>query len=206
VRRLSRTCSPRRGPDRRTRRRPSTRWRRASAALPEAQGPVADQRRDALHTLTWGLTARFGTLVVEDLHARGMLSNHRLARHVADASFAEMRRQLEYKTACRGATVIVTDRWFASSKTCSQCGAVKATLALSEREWTCITCGTVLDRDINAAVNLPRLAGSGPHSNGRGANQKTRLARQVAAKPQPGRTVPAVRETGTAPTQDATAA
>ena len=60
--------------------------------------------------------------MIEDLHVRGMLANRRLARHVADASFAEFRRQVEYKTAWRGGTVIVADRWFASSKTCSGCG------------------------------------------------------------------------------------
>ena len=112
---------------------PSNRWRRAAAALGKAQGRVADQRRDALHKLTTDLTGRFGTVVVEDLHVRGMLANRRLARHVADASFAEFRRQIEYKAAWRGGTVIVADRWFASSKTCSGCGAVKAKLALSER-------------------------------------------------------------------------
>jgi putative transposase len=204
VRRLSRTVSRRRGPDRRTRPVPSNRWRRASADLAKAQGRVADQRKDGLHKLTTRLASGFGTVVVEDLHVAGMLANHRLARHVADASFAEIRRQLTYKTAWRGGTLIVADRWFASSKTCSQCGAVKAKLALSERQWTCTTCGTVLDRDVNAAVNLARLAASGADSNGRGADQKTGPARQVAVKRQPG-TRPR-GQTGTVPTQDGTTA
>ena len=210
VRRLSRTVSRRQGPDRRTRAVPSNRWRRASAALAEVQGRVADQRRDALHKATSGLTARFGTLVVEDLHVRGMLANHRLARHVADASFAEMRRQLEYKTAWRGGRVIVADRWFASSKTCSGCGAVKAKLALSERTYVCTSCGLVLDRDVNAARNLAAIgetvvAGSGPETlNGRGADRKTGLARQVAVKRQPG--TASAGQTGTVPAQAGTAA
>jgi len=210
VRRLSRTVSRRQGPDRRTRAVPSNRWRRASAALAEVQGRVADQRRDALHKATSGLTARFGTLVVEDLHVRGMLANHRLARHVADASFAEMRRQLEYKTAWRGGRVIAADRWFASSKTCSGCGAVKAKLALSERTYVCTSCGLVLDRDVNAARNLAAIgetvvAGSGPETlNGRGADRKTGLARQVAVKRQPG--TASAGQTGTVPAQAGTAA
>ena len=210
VRRLSRTVSRRQGPDRRTRAVPSNRWRRASAALAEVQGRVADQRRDALHKATSGLTARFGTLVAEDLHVRGMLANHRLARHVADASFAEMRRQLEYKTAWRGGRVIVADRWFASSKTCSGCGAVKAKLALSERTYVCTSCGLVLDRDVNAARNLAAIgetvvAGSGPETlNGRGADRKTGLARQVAVKRQPG--TASAGQTGTVPAQAGTAA
>ena len=88
---------------------------------------------------------------------------------MADASFAEFRRQVEYKTAWRGGRVIVADRWFASSKTCSGCGAVKAKLALSERTYVCTSCGMVADRDLNAALNLAeygkqQLAGSGPET------------------------------------------
>jgi len=210
VRRLSRTMARRQGPDRRTRQQPSNRWHRTAPALAKAQGRVAGQRRDALHKATTGLTGRFGTLVVEDLHVRGMLANRRLARHVADASFAEFRRQLEYKAAWHGGRVIVADRWFASSKTCSGCGAVKAKLLLSERTYVCTACGLVLDRDVNAARNLAeygkrQIAGSGPEiANGRGADRKTGLARQVAVKRQPG-TAPA-GQTGTVPPQGRTAA
>ena len=178
VRRLSRTMSRRQGPDRRTRPQPSNRWHRAAAALGKAQGRVADQRRDALHKATTDLTGRFGTVVVEDLNVRGMLANSRLARHVADAPFAEFRRQVEYKTTWRGGRVITADRWFASSKTCSGCGTAKTKLALSERTYVCTACGLVLDRDVNAAVNLAAygeqvIAGSGPEINGRGADPKT---------------------------------
>jgi putative transposase len=88
VRRLSRAVSRRRGPDRRTRQRPSNRWRRADAARNRALGKVADQRRDAIHKLTTDLAGTYGTVVVEDLHVAGMVRNRRLARHVADASFA----------------------------------------------------------------------------------------------------------------------
>jgi IS605 OrfB family transposase len=204
VRRLSRTASRRQGPDRTAGRKPSNRWRRADAARSKALGKVADQRRDAVHKLTTGLAAEFGTIVVEDLHVAGMMRNRRVARHVADAAFGEVRRQLEYKTAWRGGKLIVADRWFASSKTCSECGAVKAKLALSERTYRCAECGTVLDRDVNAAVNLARLAGSGPDSNGRGADRRTGLARQVAVKRQPG-TAPAGK-TGTAAPQGTAAA
>jgi len=204
VRRLSRAVSRRRGPDRRTRQEPSNRWRRASAALGKAQGRVADQRRDGIHKLTTDLAGEYGTVVVEDLHVRGMLANRRLARHVADASFAEIRRQLTYKTAWHGGTLIVADRWLASSKICSECGAVKTKLALSERQWTCPTCGTVLDRDANAAVNLARLAASGTDSNGRGADRKTGHARQVAVKRQPGTRQRG--QTGTLPPQGESAA
>jgi len=130
--------------------------------------------------------------VVEDLHVRGMLANRRLARHVADASFGEFRRQVEYKAGWRGGRVVVADRWFASSKICSACGAVKAKLALSERTYVCTSCGVVADRDLNAARNLAGygrqvVAGSGPETvNGRGADRKTGPARLVAVKRQSG--------------------
>jgi len=209
LRRLSRAVSRRRGPGRRTGREPSNRWRRASAALGKGQGRVADQRKDGLHKLTTRLAAEFGTIVIEDLHVAGMVKNRRLARHVADASLGELRRQLEYKAAWHGGLVIVADRWFASSKTCSGCGAVKAKLLLSERTYVCASCGMVADRDLNAALNLAalgrrELAGSGPDSNGRGADRKTGHARQVAVKRQPG--TADAGKTGTAVSQGTTAA
>ncbi|HMH93040.1 MAG TPA: RNA-guided endonuclease TnpB family protein, partial [Streptosporangiaceae bacterium] len=134
VARLSRAVSRRTGPyDPGARRRqvPSGRWRRAAAALAKAQGRVADQRRDSIHKLTTRLSRQYGTVVAEDLNVAGMLTNRRLARHIADASFGEIRRQLGYKTAWNGGRLIVAGRWYPSSKTCSGCGAVKAKLALS---------------------------------------------------------------------------
>ncbi|HET9655711.1 MAG TPA: IS607 family element RNA-guided endonuclease TnpB [Kineosporiaceae bacterium] len=204
IRRLSRTVSRRQGPDRRTGQRPSNRWKRADAARNRALGQVADQRRDAIHKLTTGLASTYGTVVVEDLHVAAMVKNRRLARHVADASFAEIRRQLAYKTVWHGGTLIVADRWYASSKTCSECGAVKAKLALSEREWTCTACGTVLDRDANAAVNLVRLAASAADSNGRGAQVSPGLAGRSAVKRQPGTAT--AGQTGSLPPQGESAA
>jgi putative transposase len=209
IRHLARTASRRQGPDRRAGREPSNRWRRAATALGRAQGRAADQRRDGLHKLTTRLAAGFGTVVVEDLNVAGMMRNRRLARHVADASFGEFRRQAGYKTQWAGGRMIVADRWFASSKMCSGCGAVKAKLALSERTYRCDTCGLVLDRDVNAALNLAawgrrQIAGSGPEiANGRGADRKTSSGMQVAVKRQPG-TAPA-GQAGTVPRQRGTA-
>jgi IS605 OrfB family transposase len=177
VRRLSRAVSRKVGPyaaATRSRRSPSRRWRQATAALAKAQGRVTDQRKDAIHKLTTALAREYGTVVLEDLNVAGMVRNHSLARHIADASFGQIRRQLEYKTAWNGGRTVVVDRWFPSSKTCSGCGAVKAKLALSERTYVCMMCGLVLDRDVNAARNLAALgeamvAGSGPETgNGRG--------------------------------------
>lgn len=186
IRRLSRTASRRQGPDRGSGRKPSNRWRRADAARNRAAAKVADQRKDGIHKLTTRLASTYGTIVVEDLHVAGMVRNRRLARHVADASFAEIRRRLAYKTQWHGGRLITADRWFASSKTCSECGAVKARLALSERTYCCTACGTVLDRDVNAAVNLAKLAGSGPDSNGRGGTVRPGLAGRDPVKRQPG--------------------
>ena len=207
LRALGRALSRKTGPDRRIGRRPSKGWERASARLARAHARVANLRRDGLHKLTTRLTREHGTIVVEDLNLTGMLANRRLARHIADAGFAEIRRQLAYKTVWNGGRLLVADRWYPSSKTCSGCGTVKAKLALSEREYTCESCGLVIDRDRNAALNLAALAaefdtaGSGPVA-GRGADRKTRVRGQVAVNRQPGTT--SVGQTGTVPPQGRT--
>ena len=115
---------------------------------------IANIRADALHKLTSDLTRRFHTIVIEDLNVQGMLNNHHLARAIADMSFFEFRRQLEYKAERRGGIVVVADRWFPSSKTCSTCGTVQEKMPLDVRQWTCPDCGTFHDRDVNAASNL----------------------------------------------------
>ncbi|MEW2331703.1 IS607 family element RNA-guided endonuclease TnpB [Micromonospora chersina] len=202
VRRLARRLSRRVGPDRRSGRQPSRRWERARRQLARAHARVANLRRDGLHKLTTRLASEYGTIVVEDLNVAGMLRNRRLARRIADAGFGELRRQLAYKTKWNGGHLVVADRWYPSSKTCSACGTVKAKLALSERTFTCITCGMVLDRDVNAARNLAALAceattaGSGPVA-GRGADRKTRPGGPVAVKRQPG--TAQAGKTGTVP-------
>ncbi|MEO3855246.1 RNA-guided endonuclease TnpB family protein [Acrocarpospora sp. B8E8] len=176
---MSRAVSRKQGPDRRSGQQPSGRWQRANAARTRVHHRVAALRRDAVHKLTTTLAGEYGTLVVEDLHIAGMVKNRRLARAISDAGFGEIRRQLAYKTEWKGGRLVVAGRWFASSKTCSGCGAVKAKLALSERTYTCTACGLIVDRDLNAALNLASLvkqtvAGSGPETpNGRGADRKT---------------------------------
>ncbi|MGW4529707.1 IS607 family element RNA-guided endonuclease TnpB [Nocardia sp. NPDC004340] len=157
-RRLARTRARRQGPDHRRGVSPSARWSEANARVVLMEARVAAMRRDRLHKLTTALAARFGTIVVEDLNVAGMLSNRRLAKHIADVGFAELRRQLDYKTRRRGGRLVVADRFFPSSKTCSSCGWVKAKLALSERVFVCDRCGLVLDRDLNAASNLAAWA------------------------------------------------
>jgi putative transposase len=130
------------------------------ARLAKLHARVANIRRDATHKATTMLAKRFRVIGIEDLNVRGMVKNQHLARAVSDAGFFEFRRQLEYKARMYGARVVVADRWFPSSKTCSCCGVVKATLALAERTFRCDDCGFEAGRDHNAALNLQRLAAS----------------------------------------------
>ncbi|WP_212841529.1 IS607 family element RNA-guided endonuclease TnpB [Catellatospora sp. IY07-71] len=177
LRAAARTLSRRQGPDRRTGQRPSARWRQAKARLAHAHARVANLRADGLHKLTTTLAATYGTIVVEDLNVAGMIRNRRLARHIADAGWATLRRHLEYKTTWNGGRLVVADRWFASSKTCSSCGAVKPKLPLRVRTYTCEHCGLCLDRDLNAAINLQQyVARSGRETqNDRGVDRETTL-------------------------------
>ena len=124
---------------------------------------IANRRHDALHKLTTMLSQTYSDISIEDLNVAGMLKNHRLAKAVSDASFSELRRQLEYKTAKTCAKLHVIDRWYPSSKTCSNCGSVKTKLSLTERTYKCEHCGLTIDRDLNAAINI-QVAGSAPET------------------------------------------
>lgn len=139
--------------------------RRAKARTKAARihAHVANQRQDALHKLTTHLASKYSEISIENLNVLGMAKNHRLAKLVMDASFGEFRRQLEYKTARTGVRLNIVDRWYPSSKTCSQCGKVKAKLSLSERTYRCENCGLTIDRDLNAAINI-KVAGSAPET------------------------------------------
>lgn len=117
---------------------------------------IANIRKDTLHKLTTLLAKNHGVIVIEDLNVSGMMANHKLAASVADMGFFEFRRQLTYKCELYGSRLVVVDRWFPSSKTCSNCGTKKETLSLSERVFECSHCGKVIDRDLNAAINLSK--------------------------------------------------
>ena len=156
----------------------SSNRRKAKAKLARLHARIAAIRTDALHKLTTALTCRFHTIGIEDLNVKGMVKNRHLSRAVSDMGFFEFRRQLDYKTAQRGGVVVVADRWYPSSKTCSTCGHKLEALPLSVREWTCPECGSVHDRDVNAAINLRNLAVSSTVSacgeEGSGSGRKTR--------------------------------
>jgi putative transposase len=118
---------------------------------------VANLRIETLHQITTFLCKNHAKIVVEDLNVSGMLSNHKLAQVIADCGFHEFKRQLEYKAKKFGCEIIVASRWFPSSKTCSNCGHIQD-MPLKERTYNCGSCDHSIDRDLNAAINLSRLA------------------------------------------------
>jgi putative transposase len=174
------------------RRRPgSNRRRNTRRRLARVHARAASLRRDALHKLTTDLATQHGTIVVEQLNLAGLVRNRRLARALSDAGLAQLRRQLAYKTTWYGSRLVVADRFCPSSKTCSACGWVKTKLTLAERTFTCGSCGLRLDRDVNAARNLAKLAHHVAQSgwetqNARGADRETQPAGQVAMKREAG--------------------
>ncbi len=115
---------------------------------------IANRRSDTLHKLSTDLVTRFDVICVEDLNLRGMVKNHSLARSLHDASIGTAIRMIDEKAKRYGKTAVRIDRWFLSSKTCSECGHIVEKLPLSVREWACPECGTIHDRDTNAAVNI----------------------------------------------------
>jgi putative transposase len=131
--------------------------RKASLRVTKIHARVVNVRKDFLHKITTKLAKTKSTIVIEDLNVRGMVRNHLLARNISDSGWGEFRRQLEYKTVWYGSKLVVADRWFPSSKLCSDCGYKLEKLPLSIREWGCPSCGVVHDRDTNAAINLERL-------------------------------------------------
>jgi putative transposase len=146
----------------------SRRMLRTEASLRRLHERVANLRREQAHRLTTFLTREFGIIGVEALNVRGMQANRRLARHIADVGWGGVLAQLAYKTSWSDGSVLVSaDRFFPSSKTCSHCGTARAKLALSERVFACDTCGLVIDRDLNAALNLAQMAQQNAQGEGR---------------------------------------
>ena len=148
----------------------------------------ANIRRDALHKATTLLARSKSVIVIEDLNVRGMAQNHAVARGLADASFGEFRRQLEYKTRWYGSTLVIAPPFYPSSKMCSRCGHVKKQLRLSERVFVCEECGSRFDRDLNAAVNLLGLAASSAES------ENACLRREVAGSGENPSPCPSMRQ------------
>jgi len=167
------------------RRKGSRNRRKAVNKLARLHRRVANQRANTLHQFTSRLAKTKSVVVIEDLSVAGMLKNHHLAQAIGDVGFGEFRRQLAYKAEWYGRQVLVASRWEPTSKTCSGCGWVDDDLSLADRTFRCERCGQVLDRDLNAAINLAKLAGSSSDSQnacgGDGAGQ--RLAAPVKLSP-----------------------
>ena len=136
----------------------SNNYKKAAKKVAKIHQKVANIRKDSIHKLTSYLAKNHSEIVIEDLNVRGMSKNHKLASSILDGGFFEFRRQITYKSEWYGAKLTVINRFFPSSKTCSSCGEIKATLKLSERIFKCGACGYQADRDLNAAYNLEKKA------------------------------------------------
>jgi putative transposase len=134
--------------------RGSANRRKAAAKVARAHRTVRAARTDFLHRVSTHLVRDHDLLVIEDLNVAGMVRNHRLAHAISDSGWGTFRAMLTYKTQRAGRRLVVLDRWYPSSKTCSACGFILATLALGTRTWVCPACGARHDRDLNAARNI----------------------------------------------------
>jgi len=161
----------------------SKRRERAKLRVAKAHERVANLRANQLHQLSSRLVKRFGVIVLEDLNVKG-LAGGMLAGTISDLGFAEFRRQVEYKSATSGTRVVLADRFFPSSKSCSRCGEIRDDLSLSDRTFRCGGCGLSIGRDHNAGTNLEKLGQSMPEvtrgetggasaRKGRGAGRRT---------------------------------
>jgi putative transposase len=134
----------------------SANYKNAVKQLAKAHFRVTNIRRNALHQATTSLTKTKSAIVLENLNVSGMMKNHYLAQAIADVGMYEFRRQLQYKGQWYGCAILLADRFFASTKRCSQCGSERD-VSLAERVYCCEACGQVMDRDLNAAINLEQL-------------------------------------------------
>ena len=115
---------------------------------------IASCRLDTLHKISHQLVNENDLIVCEDLNVKGMIKNHKLSKHIADASWGNFVTLLQYKCNWYGKELVKVNRFYPSSKTCGDCGWINQELKLSDREWTCKSCGVVHDRDVNASKNI----------------------------------------------------
>ena len=149
IKRLHRTVS--------RRQKESTNRKKAVQQLAKAYARTTNIRKNALHQATSWLARTKSAIMLEDLNVSGMMHNHHLARSIGDVGMYEFRRQLAYKGTWYGCEVRLADRFYPSTKRCSRCGKVKDEMSLDERTYECEVCGLVMDRDLNAALNLKQL-------------------------------------------------
>jgi putative transposase len=132
----------------------SNNWQKTVNKIRTLNFKIKSQREDYVHKWTRYLASNYGFIAVEDLNVSGMIKNHSLSKHIADASFSEIIHQLEYKQHIYGSVIQKISRWFPSSKTCSSCGWIDENLTLDKRVFVCNNCNMILDRDKNAAINI----------------------------------------------------
>lgn len=135
----------------------SNRHRKNKIKIARLYNKIANRRNNFLHNVTTSLVNNYDVICIEDLNVSGMLSNHKLAKAISDTSFSMFRSMLEYKCNWYGKELVVIDRFYPSSKTCSKCGWKKEDLTLSDRVFKCENCGIEIDRDLNAAINIQRV-------------------------------------------------
>lgn len=136
----------------------SNRHEKARLQVAKCYRKITNQRNDFIHKLSTGLAGKYDTICLEDLNVKGMEQNHHLAKAIGDAAWGEFVRQLTYKSEWYGKNIVFIGRYEPSSKLCHCCGYVNKELKLSDREWVCPVCGEHHDRDINAAINIKRIA------------------------------------------------
>ena len=140
----------------------SMNYQKQRKRVAKLQAKIARIRKDWLNNVTWNLVNEYDSIHIEDLSVKGMVKNHRLAKHISDSLFGEFRRQLAYKCKWYGKQLVLVDRWYPSSQLCSNCGyRFEGTKDLKVREWICPKCGEHHSRDVNAAVNILNYATSG---------------------------------------------
>lgn len=135
----------------------SNRHRKNKIKIARLYNKIANRRNNFLHNVTTSLVNNYDVICIEDLNVSGMLSNHKLAKAISDTSFLMFRSMLEYKCNWYGKELVVIDRFYPSSKTCSKCGWKKEDLTLSDRVFKCENCSIEIDRDLNAAINIQRV-------------------------------------------------
>ncbi len=134
---------------------------------------IKDTRTDFLHKLSTKIIRENQTIILEDLNVSGMLRNRKLSRAISDLGWRSFRTMLEAKSVMYGREFRVIDRWEPTSQRCHECGFRGGKQELSIREWTCLNCGAVHDRDVNAAINIKVAGGHSETINGRGGKRKT---------------------------------
>ena len=152
---------------------------------------IASCRLDTLHKVSKELVESYDLIGIEDLNVKGMIKNHKLSKHIADASWGNFVTLLQYKCDWYGKELVKVNRFYPSSKTCGDCGWINQDLKLSDREWTCKSCGVIHDRDVNASKNILKeglkniSAGTVDYTDGDSNKTSVKKHKSVKSEAQP---------------------